>query len=94
MELIGMSDRKKPYSQNGRRMETGNTRSTGKSSAKDRTDNKKMDRSGVQNKSKKKGQSSIEIGKNSQTQMSSGENDGILDKKTNEKKNVPVLVIT
>ena len=89
-----MSDRKKPYSQNGRRMETGNTRSTGKSSAKDRTDNKKMGRVGVQNKSKKKGQSSIQIGKNSQTQMSSGENDGILDKKTNEKKNVPVLVIT
>ena len=26
--------------------------------------------------------------------MNSGENDGILDKKTNDKKNIPVLVIT
>lgn len=79
-----MSRRDYPDRQNGQKtvhssVKAGNRANAGKQKAKM---NKK-----VQNQKKQQ----THIG---QSQMNSGENDGILDKKTNDKKNIPVLVIT
>ena len=75
-----MSDRRTQSGQNGRAGSSGQT-----------TKNMPKKADLRKRTSRQSGRSAQSM---SRTQMNSGENDTILDKKTNDKKNIPVLVIT
>lgn len=81
-----MSDRKKPYSQDGQSRKSQSAHSTGTKMKKNKTDSKKVNRTGA---AVKRSQGDMQTEKSSQTQMNSGASDGILDKRANEKKMFP-----